>query len=173
MSGVQLSVSGLGAARGSFPQRARRSVRRSLFGPVDHDELSRDIEAKLREISERDQKRWNFNFVSDTPLHGDYEWEGAAVEATPAFYQDTVQVGKRRVAALQVKPHAEAPNCENAARDATAAAARGALSPRKRSCTRRTTTSRRKTSARFATDTTAARITGGRTATVNTPGPVS
>ncbi|KAF5884446.1 cyclin-dependent kinase inhibitor 1C-like, partial [Clarias magur] len=99
-----------GAARRDFsPQRPRRIVRRSLFGPVDHDELDRDIEAKLREISGKDEQ-WNFNFASGTPLLGDYEWEGAAVEATPAFYQEAVKAAKKRPDALQVQPHTEAPN---------------------------------------------------------------
>ncbi|KAM9496560.1 uncharacterized protein Hap1MRO34_000235 [Clarias gariepinus] len=107
MSRVQVS----GAARGNFsPQRPRRIVRRSLFGPVDHGELDRDIEAKLREISGKEEQAWNFNFASGTPLFGDYEWEGAAAEATPAFYQESVKAGKKRPDAVQVQPHTEAPN---------------------------------------------------------------
>ncbi|KAK3557732.1 hypothetical protein QTP86_000317 [Hemibagrus guttatus] len=149
MSSVQLSISGLGASRGSAPQHVRRSVCRSLFGPVDHDELNRDVEAKLREISERDQKRWNFNFVSDTPLLGDYEWEGAAVEATPAFYQESVQVGKRRAVGLQVKPHVEAPNRENSGRDD---AASGTVSPEWTSTGKRRKTSTRATKTTHITD---------------------
>ncbi|KAM9496917.1 cyclin-dependent kinase inhibitor 1B [Clarias gariepinus] len=141
MSRVQVSLSSIGPARGNFsPQRPRRSVCRSLFGPVDHDELHRDIEAKLREISEKDEQRWNFNFASGTPLLGDYEWEGAAVEATPVFYQEAVQVGKKRAVALQVQPYTEAPNRENCAQ--SDAAKTGAVSRedtrtgRKAGCTR-------------------------------------
>lgn len=156
MSTVQLSVSTFGATIAHPPQHARRSACRSLFGPVDHDELNRDIEAKLRESSERDQKRWNFNFVSGTPLHGDYEWEGAAADTTPAFYQETVRVGKTRAAlALHAKSRAQAPDCENTARDD---AARGARSLTRMSCTR--TPKRSKTSPRL----TSSRITGGREA---------
>lgn len=163
MSSVQLSVSNFETPKGSSPQRARRSVCRSLFGPVDHDELNRDIEAKLREISERDQKRWNFNFVSGTPLHGEYEWEGAAVAATPAFYQETVQVGKRRAAVgPQVKPNTEAPDWENSMWDeaARAVVSDDRTSTGAPSCTTRT---RRKTSTRF-TATSTSRITGRRAA---------
>lgn len=165
MSSVQqLSISSVGAARGPFfPQRACRSVCRSLFGAVDHEELNRDIEAKLREISERDQKRWNFNFVAGTPLLGDYEWEGTAAETTPAFYQESVQVGKRRAVAPQVKPHTEAPNRENCARKD---AASGAVSPESASTGTQSCT-RRKTRARFTTTTSL--ITGGRAAGINNP----
>ncbi|KAI1904034.1 hypothetical protein AGOR_G00001530 [Albula goreensis] len=99
MSNVQLSNSTLErlAARRTFPLHARTSACRNLFGPVDHDELNREMKLQLREISERDQRRWNFNFETDTPCSGDYEWEETPVESTPVFYQDSVQIGRRRV----------------------------------------------------------------------------
>ncbi|KAM6927149.1 cyclin-dependent kinase inhibitor 1C [Lycodopsis pacificus] len=105
MSNVQLSCSALErlVARRTFPLHRRTSVCRNLFGPVDHDELSREMKDKQREISERDQQRWNFNFEANTPLVGDYEWEEVAVDTTPVFYQDSVQNGRTRVAETPVK----------------------------------------------------------------------
>ncbi|XP_041852135.1 cyclin-dependent kinase inhibitor 1C-like [Melanotaenia boesemani] len=105
MSHVQLSSSALErlVARRTFPLHRRTSVCRNLFGPVDHDELNRDMKDKLREISERDQLRWNFNFDADTPLEGDYKWEEVPVDKTPAFYQDCLQNGRTRVPATPVK----------------------------------------------------------------------
>lgn len=105
MSNVQLSSSALErlAARRTFPLHRRTSVCRNLFGPVDHEELSRDMKAKMREISERDQQRWNFNFEANTPLDGDYEWEEVPVDKTPVFYQDSVQNGRTRVPETPVK----------------------------------------------------------------------
>lgn len=104
MSNVQLSCSALErlVARRTFPLHKRTSVCRNLFGPVDHDELSRDMKAKLREISERDQQRWNFNFEANTPLVGDYEWEEVSVDKSPAFYQSSVQ-NDRTMPATPVK----------------------------------------------------------------------
>lgn len=92
MSNVHLSSMALErlVARRTFPLHRRTSVCRNLFGPVDHEELSRDMKAKMREISERDQQRWNFDFNTDTPLDGDYQWEEVEVERTPAFYRDSV-----------------------------------------------------------------------------------
>lgn len=90
-------------ARRTFPLHRRTSVCRNLFGPVDHDELSREMKSKLREISERDQQRWNFNFETNTPLDGDYAWEPVSVDKSPAFYQDSVQVERSRVPATPVK----------------------------------------------------------------------
>uniref|UniRef100_A0AAQ4P1N8 Cyclin-dependent kinase inhibitor domain-containing protein n=1 Tax=Gasterosteus aculeatus aculeatus TaxID=481459 RepID=A0AAQ4P1N8_GASAC len=52
-----------------------KSVRRSLFGPVDHDQLRRDLALQLREMAERDSRRWNFNFQAETPLSGRFQWE--------------------------------------------------------------------------------------------------
>lgn len=105
MSHVQLSTSAQErlVARRTFPLHRRTSVCRNLFGPVDHDELSRDMKAKLQEISERDQQRWNFNFDTNTPLDGDYEWEEVPADKSPAFYQDSVQNGRTRVPATPVK----------------------------------------------------------------------
>ncbi|XP_022048433.1 cyclin-dependent kinase inhibitor 1C-like [Acanthochromis polyacanthus] len=105
MSHVQLSSSALErlVARRTFPLHRRTSVCRNLFGPVDHEELSREMKSKLREISERDQQRWNFNFEANTPLDGDYEWEEVPVDKTPVFYQDSVQDDRTRVPATPVK----------------------------------------------------------------------
>ncbi|XP_022611791.1 cyclin-dependent kinase inhibitor 1C-like [Seriola dumerili] len=105
MSNVQLSSSALErlVARRTFPLHRRTSVCRNLFGPVDHDELSREMKAKMREINERDQQRWNFNFEANTPLVGDYEWEEVPVDKTPVFYQDSVQNGRTRVLETPVK----------------------------------------------------------------------
>lgn len=105
MSHVQLSSSALErlVARRTFPLHRRTSVCRNLFGPVDHDELSREMKAKMMEISERDQQRWNFNFEANTPLNGDYEWEEVPVETTPAFYRDSVQTDRTRVPATPIK----------------------------------------------------------------------
>ncbi|XP_040056736.2 cyclin dependent kinase inhibitor 1Ca [Gasterosteus aculeatus] len=57
------------------PIGRRESVRRSLFGPVDHDQLRRDLALQLREMAERDTRRWNFNFQAETPLSGRFQWE--------------------------------------------------------------------------------------------------
>ncbi|XP_026167966.1 cyclin-dependent kinase inhibitor 1B [Mastacembelus armatus] len=105
MSNVQLSSSALErlVARRTFPLHRRTSVCRNLFGPVDHDELSREMKAKMREISERDQQKWNFNFEANTPLDGDYQWEEAPVDKTPAFYRDSVQNDRTQVPATPVK----------------------------------------------------------------------
>ncbi|MED6292999.1 hypothetical protein CHARACLAT_006312 [Characodon lateralis] len=105
MSHVQLSSSAMETlvARRTFPLQRRTGVCRSLFGPVDHEELSRDVKAKLREISERDRQRWNFNFEDNTPLEGDYEWEEMPAERTAAYYRESVQSGRTRVPATPVK----------------------------------------------------------------------
>ncbi|XP_058858029.1 cyclin-dependent kinase inhibitor 1C-like [Acipenser ruthenus] len=100
MSSVQLSSTSLDrlAARRTFPLHARTGVCRNLFGPIDHDELNREMKSKLREISERDQRRWNFNFETSTPLEGGhYEWEESEVDATPVFYRESIQMGKTRI----------------------------------------------------------------------------
>uniref|UniRef100_A0A3B1KHS3 Cyclin-dependent kinase inhibitor 1B-like n=1 Tax=Astyanax mexicanus TaxID=7994 RepID=A0A3B1KHS3_ASTMX len=113
MSTVQIPSSGGGvgalASPRTFPHvhrdtTPRARVCRSLFGPVDHEELNREMKAKLREISERDQQRWNFNFGAGVPLLGEYEWEEAAGEASPAFYQECVRTARSRAAGASHRP---------------------------------------------------------------------
>ncbi|XP_029624379.1 cyclin-dependent kinase inhibitor 1B-like isoform X1 [Salmo trutta] len=84
------------AQRVTLPRR-HSSVCRNLFGPIDHDELNRELKATLKEISEQDQRRWNFHFETDTPIPGSYEWEGMSADSTPAFYQESTKVGGMRV----------------------------------------------------------------------------
>ncbi|TSK13484.1 Cyclin-dependent kinase inhibitor 1B [Bagarius yarrelli] len=144
MASVQLFPNTLAAPRERIPQQTRRNACRNLFGPVNHEELNRDLNAKLSEISERNQQRWNFNFASGTPLQGDYEWEKAALDATPAFYLH-FRSGEKKAAAL---PHTEAPNGVTCARSDAASGAVSSSRTGKRSRTKR------KTSARLTTSTT-------------------
>uniref|UniRef100_A0A8C5WPZ0 Cyclin-dependent kinase inhibitor 1C n=1 Tax=Laticauda laticaudata TaxID=8630 RepID=A0A8C5WPZ0_LATLA len=86
------------AARRTFPLHARTGVCRNLFGPVDHDELSRELKSKLREIREEGQRRWGYDFQAETPLAGSgrLQWEEVDGESVPAFYRETLQVGRCR-----------------------------------------------------------------------------
>ncbi|XP_030650052.1 cyclin dependent kinase inhibitor 1Ca [Chanos chanos] len=92
--------------RRTFPFLTRTGACRNLFGPVDHDELKCELKSKLREISERDQTRWNFNFDKDSPLPGEYEWQEVSSSSTPVFYQDSIQNGRTRIVLpIPVTPH--------------------------------------------------------------------
>ncbi|KAL2088931.1 hypothetical protein ACEWY4_015830 [Coilia grayii] len=96
MSNVQLSSTlERVVARRTFPLHTRTGVCRNLFGPVDHDEVRVELSAKLGEMSEREQTRWNFNFNEDTPLPGRYAWEDVCVTSVPNFYRDSVQNGRK------------------------------------------------------------------------------
>ncbi|KAI3376907.1 hypothetical protein L3Q82_000154 [Scortum barcoo] len=66
----------------------RESVRRSLFGPVDHDQLRRDLKQRLREITEEDSRRWNFDFQTETPLPGRFQWEEVPADQERARLRD-------------------------------------------------------------------------------------
>ncbi|XP_067455070.1 cyclin dependent kinase inhibitor 1Ca [Thunnus thynnus] len=74
------------------PIRRRESVCRSLFGPVDHDQLRRDLKLKLKEITEQDSRRWNFNFQTDTPLPGRFQWEEIPAHCAAALYQESEEL---------------------------------------------------------------------------------
>uniref|UniRef100_A0A8P0TQ92 Cyclin-dependent kinase inhibitor 1C n=2 Tax=Canis lupus familiaris TaxID=9615 RepID=A0A8P0TQ92_CANLF len=86
-------------ARRTFPLFARTSACRSLFGPVDHEELSRELQIRLAELSAEDQRRWDYNFQQDVPLRGPgrLQWTEVDSDSVPAFYRETVQVGRCRL----------------------------------------------------------------------------
>ncbi|TSM77327.1 Cyclin-dependent kinase inhibitor 1 [Bagarius yarrelli] len=155
MANFQLSVSSPAAPRHRIPQQTHRKARRNLFGSVHHEELNCDLDAKLSGISEREQQRWNFNFVSGTPLHGDYKWERAAVDTTPAFYLKSGSGGKKTTAL----PHTEPPNGVNCARGSAASGAVSSTRTGKPSCTKRKTNARVITSSSSSSTTTTTDLT--------------
>uniref|UniRef100_A0A8C6NRH3 Cyclin-dependent kinase inhibitor domain-containing protein n=1 Tax=Nothobranchius furzeri TaxID=105023 RepID=A0A8C6NRH3_NOTFU len=72
--------------------QSREPVCRSLFGPVDHDQLRLDFQLHLKEMSEQDTRRWNFSFQSNAPLHGRFQWEEMSSACTVSFYQESKQL---------------------------------------------------------------------------------
>ncbi|XP_075710002.1 cyclin-dependent kinase inhibitor 1 [Rhinoderma darwinii] len=50
-------------------------VCRNLFGEVDHELLKSEFETIMTNTSEEAKCKWNFDFVAETPLQGDYVWE--------------------------------------------------------------------------------------------------
>uniref|UniRef100_A0A8C3QGN6 Cyclin-dependent kinase inhibitor 1C n=1 Tax=Cyanoderma ruficeps TaxID=181631 RepID=A0A8C3QGN6_9PASS len=94
------------SARRALAGHSRSPVCRSLFGPVDHEELGRELRERLREMGEDDQRRWDYNFQTDTPLPGPgrLRWEEVEAGAVPAFYRETLQVGRCRVPLLRAPP---------------------------------------------------------------------
>ncbi|XP_077115840.1 uncharacterized protein LOC143770259 [Ranitomeya variabilis] len=66
-----------------------RGVCRSLFGPIDHDELRSELKRQLKEIQASDCQRWNFDFDSGTPLKGTFCWEPLESTEMPSFYRES------------------------------------------------------------------------------------
>ncbi|XP_068800203.1 cyclin-dependent kinase inhibitor 1C, partial [Struthio camelus] len=131
MSSVQLSSSGPAAER---PAARRGSpgggsaVCRSLFGPLDHAELRRELQSKLRQMCEDDQRRWDYNFHTDTPLPGPgrLRWEEVEGAAVPAFYRETLQPGRHRCLPGTAAPLRDKPPPPPTASPSVAAAAEAA-----------------------------------------------
>ncbi|KAL6474516.1 hypothetical protein MHYP_G00180770 [Metynnis hypsauchen] len=66
------------------------SACRSLFGPVDHEELTRELKGHLRAMEEASTETWNFDFATYTPLpHGRYLWTAVDTTDLPNFYSST------------------------------------------------------------------------------------
>ncbi|MEE6482762.1 hypothetical protein FKM82_013331 [Ascaphus truei] len=73
-------VAGIGHGRGAC---------RSLFGPIDHDELRSELKRQLKEIQASDCERWNFDFEAGNPLKGTFCWEPLESKEMPSFYRES------------------------------------------------------------------------------------
>ncbi|XP_004613047.1 cyclin-dependent kinase inhibitor 1 [Sorex araneus] len=71
---------------------------RRLFGPVDSEQLRRDCDALLASCAQEARERWNFDFVTETPLEGNFAWErvrGLGLPKACLGRQDDLGGGKR------------------------------------------------------------------------------
>uniref|UniRef100_A0A1A8DEW8 Cyclin-dependent kinase inhibitor 1A n=1 Tax=Nothobranchius kadleci TaxID=1051664 RepID=A0A1A8DEW8_NOTKA len=65
--------------------------RRSLFGPVDREQLQMEYRTALRKDLEEASQRWGFDFFSDKPLEsGDFQWEIVPGTRVPLPYRSSV-----------------------------------------------------------------------------------
>ncbi|KAM9266904.1 cyclin-dependent kinase inhibitor 1C [Cariama cristata] len=147
LSGVAAAALERLSARQALAGHGRSPVCRSLFGPVDHEELGRELRNRLREMGEDDQRRWDYNFHTDTPLPGPgrLRWEEVEGGAVPAFYRETLQVGRRRVPLRRAPPSPPPPPAAGKgpggrlSRENRAAPRRRGMRPRRRGPTARIT----------------------------------
>ncbi|XP_042862663.1 uncharacterized protein LOC122247433 [Penaeus japonicus] len=59
-------------------------LRKNLFGPVDHNENLRFVREELEKIAKEDSERWNFDFKTEQPKEGRYEWVAVGEAAAMA-----------------------------------------------------------------------------------------
>ena len=67
-----------------------QSVKRSLFGPVDHEANLQFVKKQMKIQEEESRKKWNFDFKSMKPLPGPFVWEPIeenAVQDLPSAYK--------------------------------------------------------------------------------------
>uniref|UniRef100_A0A2K5EU01 Cyclin-dependent kinase inhibitor 1B n=1 Tax=Aotus nancymaae TaxID=37293 RepID=A0A2K5EU01_AOTNA len=83
MSNGSPSLERMDARQAEHP---KPSACRNLFGPVDHEELTRDLEKHCRDMEEASQLKWNFDFQNHKPLEGKYEWQEVEKGSLPEFY---------------------------------------------------------------------------------------
>ncbi|KAL0622570.1 Cyclin-dependent kinase inhibitor 1 [Plecturocebus cupreus] len=68
------------------PNPSSSKARRCLFGPVDSEQLRRDCDALMAGCIQEARERWNFDFVTETPLEGDFAWERVRGLGLPKIY---------------------------------------------------------------------------------------
>ena len=52
-----------------------RRACRSLFGPVDHEEVKKTLAREMDVLDSRMKMKYNFDFKNETPLAGKFHWE--------------------------------------------------------------------------------------------------
>ena len=57
-----------------------RSVKRMLW-PVDHDQIRRDLKKEQQKTRKELTEKYNFDFESEKPLHGKYDWVPVSSES--------------------------------------------------------------------------------------------
>ena len=67
---------------------------RRLFGPVDSEQLRRDCDALMAGCLQEARERWNFDFVTETPLEGNFVWERVRSLGLPKIYQSPGSRGR-------------------------------------------------------------------------------
>ena len=76
------------------------SAKRSLFGPVDHDETRVFLRRQMRILDDKCCKRWNFDFDNESPLEGRYEWIPADGDSSPPADRTLSEPAQRSCAPL-------------------------------------------------------------------------
>lgn len=73
---------------GSSPAMSKTKVCRCLFGEVEHTELKRVLDESKAILSKQQSDKWNFNFTTETPMSGRYDWRPVLVgdENVPIAY---------------------------------------------------------------------------------------
>ncbi|XP_026996763.1 cyclin-dependent kinase inhibitor 1Bb [Tachysurus fulvidraco] len=73
-------------------QTPKPSACRSLFGPVDHEELKRELTGHLKAMEEAAAETWGFNFSTHTPRpNARFIWKLVDSEDLPRFYSASEQ----------------------------------------------------------------------------------
>ena len=61
----------------------RSSVKRSLFGPVDHQEAMSFFQKEISKMEKEKMNQWNFDFINEKPLKGTYKWQKVTGNSPP------------------------------------------------------------------------------------------
>ncbi|XP_053114545.1 cyclin-dependent kinase inhibitor 1B isoform X2 [Hemicordylus capensis] len=107
MSNVRISngsptLERMEARQADYP---KPSACRNLFGPVDHEELARELQKHSRDLEEASRRKWNFDFHNHQPLEGRYEWQAVDKDALPEFYSRPPRLSKALAKASSQQHH--------------------------------------------------------------------
>jgi hypothetical protein len=79
------------------------TVKRSLFGPVDHDEAIEFFKQEFSKIAKEQQTKYNFDFAKGEPLRGAFKWEKVQPTMSPCKVLRHSKVTKTKRTPLRSK----------------------------------------------------------------------
>ncbi|XP_015726506.1 cyclin-dependent kinase inhibitor 1B [Coturnix japonica] len=116
MSNVRISngsptLERMEARQSEYP---KPSACRNLFGPINHEELNRDLKKHRKEMEEACQRKWNFDFQNHKPLEGRYEWQAVEKGSSPDLSFRPLRLPKAICKSIVCQSLDENKNCQTA-----------------------------------------------------------
>lgn len=75
-----------------MPSDQKPTVCRCLFGKPDHESVRESLDKELKSQRSSSKCTWNFDFETETPLTGRYQWVVLSdSDYTPEFYRKFVE----------------------------------------------------------------------------------
>ncbi|KAE8622913.1 hypothetical protein XENTR_v10005425 [Xenopus tropicalis] len=90
---------------------------RMLFEAVDHEQLKTEFHELMQRSNEEAKAKWNFDFVTETPLEGQYDWEKVEDKTLNCNSQESEKENQCQDVAAEMcninQSHKASQNCES------------------------------------------------------------
>ncbi|KAL5021514.1 hypothetical protein ScPMuIL_000669 [Solemya velum] len=116
-----------------MPSNQKPTVCRCLFGKPDHESVRESLDKELKSQRLSSKSAWNFDFDTETPLAGRYQWVVLSdSDYTPEFYRKFVEPKRLELKNNNSPKPADVPDCQEVKKlPRTTDSKRRSITPRK------------------------------------------